>query len=124
MSVFDSLVVRMDQTVDRIYAEDFSFAPMVTTPNSRPQPDASRAKVASLQAAFLDAGELLKVGESGGPDRSSSQPMISVVDSLLPQGVRQGDRFTRLKTGKVYEVTRTDPDGVNRSLLTVVERKP
>lgn len=123
-SLFHGYVAAMDGAVDMINAEPFVFRPMRTVPNGLPAADATRASV-EVEASFFDIGEEIEISprRSGAERmqvRDSSTPMISVLEKLLPR-LRQGDRFERVATGKLYHVGGIKPDDAGRLFLTVVE---
>lgn len=123
-SMFHGMVAAMDGVVDMVNAEAFTFRPMRTVPNAAPVADGDRAVVA-VAATFFDIGEEIELaprrtGAERMQARDSSKPMISVLERLLPR-VRQGDRFERAETGKLYHVAGIKPDDAGRLFLTVVE---
>ena len=123
MSAFASLLGVADATLDTTFSEAFSFTPMREVRNGSPVVDTSRSAIASLAAIFDDRGLLLALapGAASTLERQSAGPMISVLASHLPQGVRRPDRFTRGLTGRAYEVRAVDPDALGRIVLTLAE---
>ncbi len=119
MSVFHRLMAVADASIDRVNAEAFAFAPMREVVNGRPAADPTR-QPGILMAVFDAPAERMTLGANGGADRVTSGPTISVRASLLTD-VRRFDRFTRVRDGKVFEVTAPGPDGIGRIVARVVE---
>lgn len=125
-SIFHGLVDAMDGVVDIVNAEAFSFRPMRAPKNGTPEADPDRAVVPLVEATFFDPAVEMEISPRRGgvermQSRDSSQPQISVLAKLLPQGVRNGDRFVRAETGKTYKVDRIAPDDAGRLFLAVIE---
>lgn len=126
-SVFDTLIMPMDETVDSLYSEKFFFAPMLRRPvDGKVDHDPARDQISSLPAIF-DNQEITQLTGAAGssasnppPPHASSTPQIVVMTQYLPQGVRVGDQFVRERDGKTYQVTNIKPDGLTRQFLDVV----
>lgn len=126
-SIFDAVLAPGETAIDTLYAdaEGWAFAPMRRPPNGRPQADPARAAATGFRGVFDDPSERLKIDPTRRGDmlmtpRVSSEPALYLLDGEGPATIRQGDRLTRLATGKVYEATRVEPDGVSRRRVSLV----
>lgn len=114
MTPFDALMAVADARIDATFGEPFAFAPMKSG-----APDTTRDVLPEVAAVF-DAVAIVR-REDGMTARITADPQLSVLTSLIPQGVRRGDRFTRAATTKVYEVRGVRPDGVARIMIDLAE---
>lgn len=124
MTVFSGMLAAAEAAVDAVYSEGFSFTPMREARNLPPVSDNTRAAIAEFKAIFDERGTLLPVkgaSEDAAMSRIDFDPMLSVRDAHLPQGVRRFDRVTRLATSIVYEVKAVMPDGLGRSVLILTK---
>ncbi len=119
---FDALLAASDAIVDKVFAEAFAFTPMREIVNGKPIADSNRDEIAAVMATFDNGGRLLVAGSAVPPERASTGPMLTVLETLMPQGVKTSDRFTRASDGQVYEVRDKRPDGLGRLLVFLAER--
>lgn len=113
---FQTAAATAEAAIDVVFAEAFSFAPMVVPPNGVAASDGSRAAVASF-AALFDAGGL---HVAGTPPLTATAPQLVFAASATGP-VRTGDRVTRLATGRVYELRDPKPAGTGRIASALAE---
>lgn len=131
---FAALEDRLSAAVDAVFGESFRFIPMrQPTPNSRREADPGRAERTVIgvfddrnpgSSSFARLGNTKGgVASSGGaPQFTSSNPML-FLDEVQMGGTRieRLDRFRRIDTGDVYEVTDITKDGQGRRKLVLAK---
>lgn len=131
---FAALEDRLSAVIDRQFGEAFLFLPMTqATVNSRLQADAER-QIFEFTAVIDDRNpgstSFERLGRSSGgvstrggkPEFTTSNPMLFFDGSQFPNGVpRRLDRFQRVDTGAVYEITALEKDGQGRHKASLVK---
>lgn len=128
-ALFAAFEDQLSDAVDGMFAETFTFLPMAQpTVNSRLAADGSRSQ--QTVSGVLDdrnpgSTSFARLGKSSGgvatsggpPQFSTTSPMLFIDERRFAGGVmaaRRLDRFCRVATGDVYEVTGIERDGQGR----------
>lgn len=108
-----------DTVIDAVVGdvEGFAFTPMSSPVDGIAVADSTRSAIPMLTAVFEDDA---RIDDERGTGRTTSEPKLHVVLSKLPQGVGKPDRFTRIKTGAVYEVRDWRPTDVSNLRATLM----
>ena len=115
----------LSDVVDDTFGEAFEFRPMArANVNVGSKADPGRTAT-RCRGVFGDrAYTLPELGKVGNPPRHQAGPMLSLTNPMLSIDMRQladpiraGDRFKRIATGDVYEVSDVQPDGQGRKRL-------
>ena len=118
-SRFAALENRLSDTIDGEFGEAFEFRPhIVPVPGAKAVPDGSRA-VRDVIGVFDEPSfTSTEVGaEVRGGSRVSMRKLSLSIDTrqfATSEGPRRLDRFARLATGALYEVTDVKQDGEGR----------
>lgn len=117
MARFDAFEDMVSVAVDATFAEAFTWRPRTAgDPNARTSADGTRSTRA-LTGVFDDRARV-DASAAGGPPHVTPEPELSVDTGALPvPPPLRGDRFLRLKTGDVYEMTSAAPDGLGRTKI-------
>lgn len=107
MNPFEVAMRAADAAIDATMQEEFSFYPMTNGIDLGPTQDPYRDQIPSLIAVWEGPQRV-----DGEPrfQRTTIQPRIRVMADKIRQGVKQGDRFYRVKDGTFYEVVDMQPD--------------
>lgn len=121
-TLFDDVLIEVEGIVDEIFAEgdEFAFIPMRQVVSDEPVPDNTRPANPLVVGVFSDSVREFDAG--GAMKIVSAQPTLSLMMGQVGNDVRQGDQFTRIKTGITYEVEDIKPEGLGRMLLEFKER--
>lgn len=131
---FAALEDRLSAAIDGHFGERFIFMPMAQpTVNSRLGPDSSRSQfefVAVLDDRNPGSTSFERLGRTSGgastkggkPEFTTSNPMLFFDGAAFGGGLpRRLDRFQRVDTGAVYELTAIEKDGQGRHKASLVK---
>ncbi|PZQ13639.1 MAG: hypothetical protein DI565_13940 [Ancylobacter novellus] len=130
MSIFDDAFAAAGDAIDVVFGEDFEAIPRARVGgdvNARLVADPSREPFGFV-GSFVAVDEEFHTEGRRMPQtatRASSAPRttIDVAVSELRYVPKSGDLVRRLKTGEVFEVSKTPADSVGRISIELAERQ-
>jgi len=117
-SPFHLMQSNAQNAIDGTYAEDLVFIARTKGINTASAADATRASFGA-KGIFRSISHDLKTGELSAP-RSSTVPVVSIVQALLSWEPRQGDVIYRPASNTAYEVTNIELQGMMRVRFELV----
>lgn len=131
MAPFSASEARLSASVDKMFGELFTFSARKVAATDVDLPkiaDATRPDFITTGVFEAPTKAVLpnargSVADDNAHTWESSMPCVSIADSTLAWLPRQGDRVTRQADGATYEVARTMPDAVSRTMIFLTSRK-
>lgn len=117
-SPFHLMQYNAQNAIDDTFAEDLVFVARTKGINTSSAVDATRASFGA-KGIFRNISHDLKTDEQSAP-RSSTVPVVSIVQALLNWEPRQGDVIYRPASNTAYEVTNIEPQGMMRVRFELV----
>lgn len=129
MGIFSRLDRATSRAVDRMHSVAATVDCMISSPNGRPVPDATRGEIV-LRGIFdeVSAHQPVEIGKrdrTGNDLRSiinGTQLQFSVDSARYPaaKDVRQGDQLT-LDDSRRFDILSAKPDGLSRIVLVLLK---
>lgn len=129
-SPFEIAAAMTSAAVDTIYGETFECFAMVAAGDV----DGSRSTDVARPSFTVTGGFLApsnsvlphargSIQDDNAQKIATSVPRVSFDNRLMIWPLRTGDRVLRVKTGEFFEVAKSLPDGVLRTMFSLTARK-
>lgn len=122
---------RLSAAVDRAFGEKFTFSARKVAADDVDLPriaDTTRLNFDAIGVFEKPAKGLTPKARGSVQDDNAhawnvSMPSVSIAEDALPWMPVQGDRATRAFDGAVYEIAKTLPDGMGRTVIFLTSMK-